>query len=103
MVGSKWTSVEQQTFLESHLGEYAKHAATKHYGKFWVSVNEAWLERWPLVQPEPIPEVATDPSDTNPPKQLGLQDRLDKSLALALDALFAVSQNLLLFATLLTD
>lgn len=99
MVGSEWTSTEQKDFLESQLEEYAKFAATKRYGKFWTGLNEVWLRRWPMVQPDPSPELVIDPNDANPPQQLTLQQRRDKSLSLAIDILFQVNN---LFQFLLT-
>lgn len=90
MVGSEWTSPEQKEYLESLLEEYAKIAPTKRYGRFWTQVNETWLRRWPVVQPEPIGEVVFNPSDPNPP-QLSLQQRTDKAFALAIDLVLQVS------------
>lgn len=90
MVGSEWTSSEQKTYLESQMEEYAKVAATKSYTKFWATISETWLRRWPLVQPDPIAEVVIDPNDANPPKQLTLQQRRDKSLSLAIDVILGV-------------
>ena len=68
--GRRWTTVEQEAWLNSHLPSYLEAAAGQRYDKFWPGLFQEWFEQF--KEPDPDSDMPTDSepdeeSDNAPP------------------------------------
>jgi hypothetical protein len=47
MAPKKWTTPEQEKFLQSFLSEYQTHSSKKDYSQFWPVVQQKFFTEWP--------------------------------------------------------
>jgi hypothetical protein len=56
--GRRWTTAEQEAWLNSQLPRYLEAAAIQRYNKFWPGLFQEWFEQF--KEPDPDSDMATD-------------------------------------------
>jgi hypothetical protein len=50
MTGKKWTTGEQDGFLDEYNAQYLAAQTDGNYRKFWPLVHEAWFNKYPEIE-----------------------------------------------------
>jgi len=47
MAPKKWTTPDQEKFLQNFLSEYQTHSSKKDYSQFWPMIQQKFFTEWP--------------------------------------------------------
>jgi hypothetical protein len=68
--GRRWTTPEQEAWLNSKLPSYLEASVNRRYDKFWPPIYQEWFEIFPEPDPDsdaPTDDESDDESDNAPP------------------------------------
>ena len=97
MMGKKWTTEEQDEFLDGYHTQYLESQKEGRYGKLWPLVDEAWFSKYPEIKTA-FPDKSAD--DLTEMEKDSLKDAIRKRQQVSSDPMISLAlYNFIIIAT----
>jgi hypothetical protein len=88
MTGKKWTTEEQDGFLDRYHTHHLAAQVDGNYRKFWLLVHEVWFTKYPEIEMVFSDKSATVATDLTKMEKDSLKNVIQKRQLVSLDPVF---------------